>query len=1096
MSICVIACIFGKEFGNVYPSVKNYDAFLFSNNIKIKDTVEKFGWKYIFLDLPLSDDDAISSFQSKYIKFLQFLKNEEFNYFHKYEKIIYTDHKNELKDEHIENLLNKMDNRNIIIRIHPEEKKNIWEEAGEAILQERYLIFMPMTVNYIREKIIEGYLENCVIALTSIIGYKHLEKETIEFADKIYNDIKMIGTSQCWIIWSIIGQKYNDVIRTIKWNELRIKNEEPKNVKIANIYFSEINKETQKKVIDIERDLVKIFCKNKKFNNKNGYVIKLKDNVCFLKEKLDNRINQVEEFLEKERCLQREIQNKSEYIDHLKNKIANYKDEIRNMDGHINQLILSEKEINKEIFDITNSGTWRIYHKISLYIQNVFPIYSKRRLFLKLIFTFVKYPVKFLLKMTPKRIYGFFKVLKKEGTIGVLRLINEHFIYSKSPQYSQKLDIFEINNTYKKITEFKPLIFNFEDKPLVSIIIPVYNQFNFTYNCLKSILNYSGKKVRYEIIIADDCSNDFTKEINKIIFNIRVVKTPENYGFLKNCNNAAKQAKGEYILFLNNDTQVQENWLFPLVELIEREDNIGAVGSKLVFKNGMLQEAGAIFWNDASAWNYGRMSDPALPEFNYVKEVDYISGSALMIRRSIWNNLGGFDEIFTPAYCEDADICFSIRKKGYKVMYQPESVVVHFEGISNGTDTSEGLKKFQVINKEKIFAKWKDILVSEHFPNGDSVFHARDRSANKKTLLMIDHYVPQFDKDAGSVTDFQYIKLFLSLGYNVKFIGDNFYKHEPYTYILEQMGVEILYGKYYAKNWKTWLKANGKYIDYVYLNRLHISVKYIDEIKMYTKAKIFYYGHDLRFLREIREYEIKNDSRFLQSSIKCKKMEIELLYKTDVCYYPSTIEVDEIKKIDKSINVKLIPPFLYENKHITKRDFSNTKDLMFIGGFDHKPNIDGVLWYVNEIYPILKKRCPEIRTYILGSNTPEEILALNTEYILVMGYVTETQLCEYYKNCRLSIVPLRYGAGIKGKVIEAMYNQLPVITTSIGSEGIQFAENCLIIKDDPISFAEEIIRVYNDLDLLSEISLKEIEIINERFTISSAKKIIMEDLTS
>ena len=225
-------------------------------------------------------------------------------------------------------------------------------------------------------------------------------------------------------------------------------------------------------------------------------------------------------------------------------------------------------------------------------------------------------------------------------------------------------------------------------------------------------------------------------------------------------------------------------------------------------------------------------------------------------------------------------------------------------------------------------------------------------------------------------------------------------------------------------------------------------------------------------------------------------MEFELMGKADITYCPSQIEVDVIKKEDKSINVKLIPAFLYESKPGEGRKFGNTKDIMFIGGFVHKPNVDGVLWYANEIYPVLKKERPDIKTYIIGSNAPKEILTLNSENVIITGYVTGKQLIEYYRDCRLSIVPLRYGAGIKGKVIEAMYYQIPVVTTSIGAEGIKGTEGCLFIKDEPFAFAEEIIRVYDDLDLLSEVSLKEIDIVNESFSVSAAKKIILDDLAS
>lgn len=190
-------------------------------------------------------------------------------------------------------------------------------------------------------------------------------------------------------------------------------------------------------------------------------------------------------------------------------------------------------------------------------------------------------------------------------------------------------------------------MFRRRTSPVISIVIPVYNQFEYTYLCIKSILENSGD-VAYEIIIADDCSIDLTTKIDEIIHGVHTIHNESNLRFLRNCNNAAKQARGQYILFLNNDTQVQADWLAPLIELIERDDSIGMVGSKLVYPDGRLQEAGGILWQDGSAWNYGNRANPDEPEFNYVKEADYISGAAIMIRKSLWEEIGGFDERFVP----------------------------------------------------------------------------------------------------------------------------------------------------------------------------------------------------------------------------------------------------------------------------------------------------------------------------------------------------------------------------------------------------------------------------------------------------------------
>lgn len=289
-----------------------------------------------------------------------------------------------------------------------------------------------------------------------------------------------------------------------------------------------------------------------------------------------------------------------------------------------------------------------------------------------------------------------------------------------------------VSPRYRPVLFHAPLaageVLHFEDseKPVVSIVIPTHNQWDYTCSALRSILhNTTG--VPYEVVVADDVSTDATVEICKVITGITVVRNETNLGFLRNCNNAAKLARGKYILFLNNDTNVQKGWLDMLLRLIEGDPAIGMVGPKLVYPDGRLQEAGGIVWNDATGWNYGRWDDPDDPRYNFPRETDYISGACIMIRKELWDEIGGFDERYAPAYSEDSDLAFEVRKRGCKVVYQPESVVVHFEGTTCGTDTGKGVKKYQEINQGKFFRKWEEVLKREHFLPGQLRLAVRER---------------------------------------------------------------------------------------------------------------------------------------------------------------------------------------------------------------------------------------------------------------------------------------------------------------------------------------------------------------------------------
>lgn len=681
----------------------------------------------------------------------------------------------------------------------------------------------------------------------------------------------------------------------------------------------------------------------------------------------------------------------------------------------------------------------------------------------------------------------------------VLHPVRSARLYGSEEGRNLREGDFAIGSEYRIHGRLK---FPVEERPAVSIIIPVYNQIHYTYACLRSILEHTDD-VPYEVIIADDVSTDATRDLERYAQGVSVCRNETNQGFLKNCNHAAKTARGRYLMFLNNDTQVTKGWLRHLVDLIESDSSIGMVGSKLVYPDGRLQEAGGIIWRDGSGWNYGRLDDPEKPEYNYVKDVDYISGAAILLSQNLWKQIGGFDERFAPAYCEDSDLAFEVRKAGYRVVYQPLSRVIHFEGISNGTDVEgSGLKRYQVENGRKLKEKWAPQLALQCENNGNpDPFRARERSMGKGIILVVDHYVPTYDKDAGSKTTFQYLKMFLKMGYVVKFLGDNFLHEEPYSTRLQQMGIEILYGQGYQVGIWEWLKVHGDEISFAYLNRPHIASRYMDYIKENTGIKVIYYGHDLHFLRERREYELTGDRKKFQSAAYWKSVELSLMYKAAMSYYPSYVERDAIKAVDDEIPVKNIVAYVYETfREDIPQDFAAREGILFVGGFAHPPNADAVLWFVKEVYPLIREEMerggqmpPDF--YVVGSKVTDEIKALEQpgNGIVIKGFVSEEELALLYDTVRLVAAPLRYGAGVKGKVVEALYNGAVIVTTSIGAEGIDDAGEVMAVEDTPEAFAKAAVRLYSRPDRCLEMSRKTQEYVKKRYSVEAAWSVVEED---
>ncbi|MBU5614595.1 glycosyltransferase [Geomonas azotofigens] len=731
----------------------------------------------------------------------------------------------------------------------------------------------------------------------------------------------------------------------------------------------------------------------------------------------------------------------------LADEITALRFDLARQQGLVQEKEEEAKAKGEQVEALLNSLSWRVTRPLrSLYdLSRV----GSLAVFLKLALSILRHPrtvIGAINRDTMKLAWGYLKNGDIKGLAGGV----SYFVGRTSPSTQFRPEIL-----HGSLDPTAALSLPVCAQPLVSIIIPVHNQWAFTHSCLASIIRHSGS-IPYEVIIADDLSSDETCRIGDIVENARVVRHQTNLGFLRNCNEAAKHAKGTYLLFLNNDTNVQHDWLAPLVELMERDASIGIAGSKLVYPDGMLQEAGGIIWQDASGWNFGWRDDPEKSNYNYVKDVDYVSGASLMVRRELWEKTGGFDERYVPAYFEDTDLAFLARSLGYRVIFQPKSVVVHFEGVSHGKDVGTGVKAYQETNKEKFLERWQEVLRRDHFPNGEHVFQARDRSRFRKTLLVIDHYVPMYDRDAGSFFMYSLLRALVSLDYKVVFWPENLYAHQPYTDVLQQMGVEVILGYH---DFGAYLAEFGSYFDGAILTRNHISIKFIDTVRKYI-PKVIYHDPDLEFLREKRRFEQEGGSP--AELAKIKEREFYLFRNCDIIGIHSPVERDIILSELPGADVEVIPlPVQDAAPSVTP--FSQRSGLLFVGG-THPPNVDALRYFIKEILPLLLADIPDLTLTVAGAVSHHELKDLDLSHVAFTGFVDD--LRPLFEKALVYVAPLRFGAGIKGKVLEAANYGVPVVTTSVGAEGIGLVDGeSVALADSAEAFSAAVLRLHRESQL-------------------------------
>ena len=646
------------------------------------------------------------------------------------------------------------------------------------------------------------------------------------------------------------------------------------------------------------------------------------------------------------------------------------------------------------------------------------------------------------------------------------RALRAHCAAGSPPEVMAQLDMaIEALEAGHESLKLKPLRFPVVEAPDVSVIIPAHNKVKVTYAGLCGLL-LAWNKASFEVIVVDDASTDETATLEDLVEGITVIHNETAQRFIKACNAGVAAARGKYVVLLNNDTEATVGWLDELIAAFGRFDKVGLVGSRLLYPDGRQQEAGGIIWGSGDPWNYGRLQNPWEPRFSYARQADYVSGAAMMTTRDIWDQVGGLSSYLEPMYFEDTDFAFKIREAGLTTWYVPSSVVYHYEGLTSGTDTGSGFKRYQEVNRPKFKRRW-----AQAYAGFSKVGTAPDLEKDRGILgrvLFVDYTTPTPDRDAGSYAALQEIRLVQSLGYKVTFLPENLAWMGSYTEELQKMGVEMIVAPFY-RSIDEFLQERAAEFDAFYITRYHVLNNVAPRIrKLVPEARLIMNGADLHYLRLLRKAMAENDTAQAEAARSVRDQELAAMQTANLVLSYNETEHAVIDALSEGrVKVMTCPWVLDLPQTVPPRD--GRAGLSFLGSFQHHPNVEGIDWFVTRVMSQLEHARPDIRLSIYGSRMPDKLKKLASDTIDPAGFVED--VADAYDRHLVFVAPLLSGAGIKGKVLSALAHGVPCVLSPVAAEGIGLrdGEDCLIART-PSDWVDAITRLHDDAALWQQVS--------------------------
>jgi glycosyltransferase involved in cell wall biosynthesis len=591
--------------------------------------------------------------------------------------------------------------------------------------------------------------------------------------------------------------------------------------------------------------------------------------------------------------------------------------------------------------------------------------------------------------------------------------------------------------------------------------------------CLESIRNQAEPSLPYEVIVSGFLPAPLETALAGAA-NVRRLPAPAQTPPCESFEAALGAARGEWIAVMSGAVRALGPWMGVLVETFRRDRSAALLMPKLLNADGRLASAGLAIGADGTLRSVGG-EEPDGPCHGFLRAMDCPAPECFALRRELLELLGGVDRAYRSWSHQVADLALRLRALGQGVWLQPLArFSVHGRAPAATAPGGEAADRERLRRRLDSAARFRERLAPDPVA----------RAGGRERMLVVDVIVPTPDKDSGSLRIFRLLELLAQMPFQITFIPANLQYLQGYVEALQGRGIEVLYAPC-IESVERVLEERGTEFDVVLLSRIEVAAVLIGAVKRHApQAFTVFDTVDLHFLREERQARLSGQRADWERARARREQELAVAARSDVTLVVSDAEKELLGQVAPGLRVERVSNV--HELHAPVATFRERAGMMFLGGYCHPPNVDAARYFVTEIWPRVRARLGAVTVYLVGSNPPPEVEALAGENVVVTGYVPD--LAPYFERCRLSLAPLRFGAGVKGKINSSMSHGLPVVATPIAVEGMHLRDGeDVLVADGADAFADAVVRLYRDEALWSRLSENGLDNVAEHFSVEAAR---------